>query len=637
MRAATCRTPYNRRRTFTTLVMAQGSRLSTSRNRGLIVCSALASFALAVQIVDGPARATAADPAFAEARAVAEAPPPGSRASRLVTLSVVGTNDLHGSIFPRAGRGGLALLGGYLDNLRRARAEDGGGLVLLDAGDTFQGGMESNLTEGAVVVEAYGALGYTAAAIGNHEFDFGSVDAPPPLAVRSGDPRGALKAIAARASYPMLAANLVEEQTGEPVNWPNVRPSMHTTVAGVRVGVVGVMTAAAMRATLAANVHGLRTTPLVDAIRTHATALRGAGAEAVIVVSHAGGRCAQFDAPADLSSCDETSEIFDVVRALPTALVDAVVAGHTHAGVAHVVAGVPIIEAFSGGRAFGRVDLAFDRSTRRVVGATLFPPQDLCAEVDPATNRCDATAERAAPWVPARYEGQVVTPSARVQQAMAPELARVAQMRSASLGVVLDTSLLRQGDLESALGNLFADALRASVPGADAAIANNNAIGGLRADLNAGPLTFGPFYDVFPFDNRAVTIRLSGDALRRVLAGEVARGRRGALGVSGIVVHAGCGNDNRPTVQVTRASGVAIQADETLTVVSTDFLVNGVVLSQAFTSAPVEIPHAAPIVREVVSDWLRARGGRLSASDFTSAHAGRWEQSPTVNQTCVAP
>ena len=50
--------------------------------------------------------------------------------------SVVGTADLHGRVFADDGRGGLALLGGYLANLRAARAADGGAVILLDAGDT---------------------------------------------------------------------------------------------------------------------------------------------------------------------------------------------------------------------------------------------------------------------------------------------------------------------------------------------------------------------------------------------------------------------------------------------------------------------------------------------------------------------
>src|SRR5262249_54013827 len=111
-----------------------------------------------------------------------------------LTLSIVGTNDLHGGVSPVDGRGGLALLGGYLSNLRAARAREGGAVLLLDAGDLFQGTLESNLNEGAVVVKAYNALGYAASAVGNHEFDYGPAGPATTPQSPQDDPRGALKA-----------------------------------------------------------------------------------------------------------------------------------------------------------------------------------------------------------------------------------------------------------------------------------------------------------------------------------------------------------------------------------------------------------------------------------------------------------
>ncbi len=273
--------------------------------------------------------------------AMAALAPRGGPLPDAVTLSIVGTTDLHGYVFPRDGRGGLALLGGYLANLRAARAADGGGVVLLDAGDTWLGGIESNMSEGAVVVDAYNALGYTAAAIGNHDLEYGAVDRWPFGEPSADDLRGALKARAAQARFPLLAANLLDQASGRPVAWPNVRPSVLVTVAGVRVGIVGVMTLDALSMTLAANVGGLATSPLVPAIADEATALRAGGAQIVVLVAHAGGACAAFGAPDDLTSCDDSAEIFDVARRLPHGTVDAIVAGHTHDALAHRVAGVP--------------------------------------------------------------------------------------------------------------------------------------------------------------------------------------------------------------------------------------------------------------------------------------------------------
>ena len=82
-------------------------------------------------------------------------------------LSIIGTNDVHGALAR------LPVLAGFVNNLRAARARDGGAVVVIDAGDMFQGTIESNSNEGAALIDAYNAIGYTAATVGNHEFDFG--------------------------------------------------------------------------------------------------------------------------------------------------------------------------------------------------------------------------------------------------------------------------------------------------------------------------------------------------------------------------------------------------------------------------------------------------------------------------------
>jgi 5'-nucleotidase len=553
-------------------------------------------------------------------------------------LSIVGTNDLHGNFLPNNGQGGLALLGAYLRNLRVVRSADGGGVVLLDAGDTFQGGIESNLSEGAVVVDAFNALGYTAAAIGNHEFDFGDVDHPGrdlrPLPLDGTedvgphgrrDPRGALKARAAQARYPFLAANLIDDATGRPIDWPNVKPSVLVEAAGIKVGVVGVMTIVAMRSTLAANIGGLRVAPLAPAIASEAAKLRARGATVVLVTAHAGGRCNRFDDPLDLSSCDPAAEIFEVARALPPGLVDAIVAGHSHAVVAHRVAGIPIIESFSAGRAFGRIDLVVDRDSKRVVDARLFQPQELCAHVDAAGRGCAASG------LVARYEGRDVVADETIVQAMAPALQRVRLRRAGVLDVVVDTDVRRAIDLGSPLGNLFADAMRDAVPGTDVSV-NNNGFGGLRADLPQGLLTFGRFYDVFPFDNRLVRMTLSGAELQRVFTEEVQRDRRGALAISGVRVRAVCATEGLQ-VQLARSSGVPIAPTDRLSVVTTDMLATGAVFASVAPPSGFRVLETAPIAREVVAGWLRGRG-RIREEQFVDSDHRRWDYDDRLLSTC---
>ena len=440
-----------------------------------------------------------------------------------MTLSIVGTSDLHGAAFPRNGLGGLPLLAGYVNNLRAARASDGGAVLLIDSGDTFQGGVESNLSEGALVVDAYNAMGYTAEAVGNHDFDFGSVDSPTARQL-PGDLRGALKARAAQARYPFLAANLIDDATGRPVEWPNVRPSVLVDAAGIKVGIVGVMTIDALRSTLAANVQGLRIAPLGPTIAAEASKLRAAGAEVVIVASHAGGRCDRFDQPADLSSCDSESEIFQVARSLPRGLVDVIAAGHTHGGLAHQVDGIGIIQPFSRGQAFGRVDVVFDRRTRSVARIQLFAPRQICAQQDPddrELRRRDRIgvcrrSTKEEPSRPIRRSSRrwrrrsSAFMSSRQQRSASPLMPRF--VASATSDRRSETSLPRRSATRCRARTLRSSTTRRAV---------------CRADLPDGPITFGRLYDVFPFDNRIARITLSGAELGRWLAGEIRQGRRG--------------------------------------------------------------------------------------------------------------
>ena len=121
-----------------------------------------------------------------------------------ITISVIGTNDVHGALLPVDGNRGLTTFSGYVDNLRTARAEDGGAVVLIDAGDMWQGTLESNLSEGATVVAAYNVMGYDAVTIGNHEFDFGPAGERATPASETDDARGALKLRAQEADFPLL-------------------------------------------------------------------------------------------------------------------------------------------------------------------------------------------------------------------------------------------------------------------------------------------------------------------------------------------------------------------------------------------------------------------------------------------------
>ena len=541
---------------------------------------------------------------------------PASSASALpearpVEITLIGTSDLHGHLTT------LPLLGGYLSVVR---ARNPGGVVLVDAGDMFQGTLESNTNEGSAVIDAYLKLGYDAVAIGNHEFDYGPVgeastvrkDAKPGPEM---DPRGALKARAAQASgaFPLLAANLLED--GHPLAWPSVAPSVVVTKQGISIGIIGVTTKGTLTTTISANVVGLRVTPLADAIAEQARALRAKGVKLVIVAAHAGGECTKNDVPTDLSSCDDASEIFEVARQLPAGAVQAIVAGHSHKSIAHEVAGIPILQSGAYGTAFGRLDFTIDPASGAVLEARIHPPEPVSRG--------------------GLFEGAATVPSSDVEQAIAPAIEGARARRAESLNVTLSAPFPAKYHEESALGNLVTGLLLAAEPGAEIAVTNG---GGLRADLPAGPLTYGSLYDTLPFDNRIARLTMTGRVLRDTLERDLT-GKTGILSLAGARVEGRCaGGKLAVDIFVTSKKKVErkLGDDDRVVIVTNEFLATG---GDDFGRAEqVEIDETGPPFRDPLAALLKKRGGTLKPEEWLSAGKPRLRlPGPKGATICDAP
>lgn len=512
----------------------------------------------------------------AQAAAAVAAPPPEP-----IRLTVVGTNDVHGWVAPHrtslkggleVREGGAATFAGYV---ARLRADNPGGVVLLDGGDMFQGTLVSNLGEGAVVIDVYNHLGYTAACVGNHEFDYGPVG-PSPVPRKAGeDPLGALKERIKQARFPILSANTREAATGQRPAWLGNDGTHLVTMNGVKVGIIGLTTPSTPETTNPTNVVSLRFEPLTPAILEGARSLRERGAEVVLGVAHAGGRCPKLDNPRDMSSCElNNGEIYSVLEPLPPGTLDALVAGHTHQVMGHFIHGVPVIETNGLGRMFGYIELFVDPVSRKVLPerTRIQAAIPLCVQVDQASGSCDGRKLRdqaEVKLVPATFLGAPVVPDAAVETLIAPALAHVEQEQRRELGVTVPVALKRDYNAESPIGSMLADSLRAAAS-ADVAMMNP---GGLRADLDAGPLTFGDIYEVLPFDNTVSLVSMTGEELQRLL--QLVFSGRGVFQVSGLKVSlAKCPGPQR-FQGATLANGKPLQPGKLYRVAMPDFLARG--------------------------------------------------------------
>jgi 5'-nucleotidase len=533
----------------------------------------------------------------------------------LVVITVMGTNDAHGELIPRPGRGGMTTFSGYVAAVRDARSADGA-LLLVDAGDMWQGTLESNLNEGYAVVEAYNAMGYAASAVGNHEFDFGPLGPKSIAETNEDNPQGALRVRADEASFPLLASNLIDAETGEIVAWNNVQASTMVERARVQIGIIGVLTESTPATTIAANTRGIRIAPLADAIEKQARLLRESGAALIVVVAHAGSRCLEFDDPFDTSSCEMSGEVMQVANALPAGLVDHIVAGHVHEGIAHDVNGIAVTASYSNTRAFSRVDFTVDRRSGEIVERRVYPPQEICVEETVG---------------PCEYEGRPVTPMPEVV-AIAERAHGVAARREAEkLGVYLETPMTLHTRPESILGNLMTDAV---LEASDADISLHNVYGGIRAELPEGELTYGSVFRMFPFDNRIAVIDMAGRDVRRIIEQQAHSENRPA-GFSGMRVFVSC-NADQMSIRMLRPNGSEITDDDILKVMANDFLLLGGddIFTPVMPEGGFAMPNGMPMVRDVLVDWFKSHAGRMHADDFYDPQALRWNRPDPMPPEC---
>lgn len=566
------------------------------------------------------------------------------------TIVIGGTNDIHGGIVPlqlktREPEGqisisyeaaGLSTLASYIRILQK---EYGPKFLWLDAGDHFQGTIESNSAKGAPMTQFFNAMRLHAAGIGNHEFDYG---AEPQSKYGPEDHLGALKARMEEAQYPYLLANILDRNSNRYPDFPNYKPSTIFQVGGLKVGVLAVTTTEAARTTLPTNIKTLKFTPLLESTIRESEQLKKQGAEVIVLIAHAWIRCGSGKMPEHTfirkqedpqGECATQMDLVELMNQLPEGTVDAVVSGHSHQVIHHWIRGVPIIQGGASARYINLIYLTYDYKNQKLRKdlTRIEGPIPICPKV--FQNQGDCNGDRPAPkngrgpLVKPEFHRVTIEPDSEIETLMAPTIVNSAKIKAeviARAERMLDQDRFR----ECAVGNLVADAIRDRAK-ADVGLVNS---GGIRSGLEAGEITYGDVFRVLPFDNYVATLRVTGHELKTII--RVAEsGSRGFPAVSGIKLklidlkYDAPSNDldgdrkiepweiNRlKEIRLVRRDSdgeieeVPINDQKFYTLATLDFLVlGGDDLSWALSKIPHQrISYDSRLLRDVVTDYLRA-------------------------------
>ncbi len=458
-------------------------------------------------------------------------------------LTLLHTNDTHAAHDPSStGDGGVARQATVVNQIRA----EGGNVLLVDAGDRFTGSLFHQQYRGADQIQIMNALGYDVMTLGNHEFD---------------DGEDVLLSFLSGLEFPAVAAN---------IEWGPfadidalVSPYVVLEIGGQQIGVVGLTTIDTPTASSPSP--EVTFTDYLPAVEGAVAELTEQGINKIILLTHTG-------VELDLELLPQLSGIDVVVGGHSHTLLSSVYRAsgdyNTNPISAETAAGEPIfyVQAGSNNVYLGRLNVVFDAAGL-------------------------VTSASGDPILLSRY----IAPDPAMVAILDALRDPIDELRATEIGA--EASELLVGDRrvcrleECALGNLIADAMIAGAS-TDATIAILNG-GGIRANIDAGPITLGEVLTVLPFGNLLATMDLTGADVVAALEN----------GVSGIRVTDGVISRDGAGGRFPQVSGIRFSFDPNLEAGSR--VSNVEVLNADGTYSPIDLEAVYSVV---TNDFMR-RGG----------------------------
>ena len=408
------------------------------------------------------------------------------------TLHVIHINDLHSRIEPinrfdstcsaednAEGKcfGGVARVKTMIDQLRAEL--DGENVIVVDAGDQYQGSLMYTTYKGDVEAEMMEKIGFDVMAVGNHEFDDGD--------------EGLLKLVD-NVSFPVISGNLDVSQSN--ILAGKVQNHVVLEVGGEKIGIISALATDTVETSSPSEAVIFQDE--IDSMAADVAALTEEGVTKIIGLTHVG-------LPRDI----------EIAAAVPG--LDAIVGGHSHTylsasdpdrqGAYPTFVSqedgtlVPVVQAYAYSKYVGHLELNFDEE-----GNLTYAAGD--------TILLDASVDE---------DAEIV---ARVAELVGPiEEMKTRVVAEAAEAIEGSRDVCRA--MECPMGNLVADAMLDRVKDQGVQIAIQNG-GGLRASIDAGEVTMGEVLTVLPFQNTLSTFEVTGAQILAALENGVSQVEDGA-------------------------------------------------------------------------------------------------------------
>ncbi len=517
---------------------------------------------------------------------------------------ILHSNDVHGQIDGYA----------YIAALKTELEGRGAEVILADAGDFSQGDPNVSVSKGASAVEMMNAAGYTVAAPGNHELDYGYDQ---------------MIANLKDAKFQVVCANILKD--GEASFAPNY---VYTTKSGVKLGFFGLDTPEAQTKTNPALIKGVTvlnnsngTTALYDCAKQQVADLKAAGADLVIGLWHLG---------VDDESAPDGHRSVDVFA--KTEGIDLVIDGHSHTV---MTAGENGVSVQSTGTKFENIGVVvIDDASKTIESRFLLPTKVMGGE-----------------------DGKTVVSELPKDETVAAAAKKISDEINAKLGAVFAKSEVElNGEKapgnrtqETNNGDLITEAMRwivlkdegsVTVPAENVVAITNG--GGIRAKIAVGDVTMKDINTVLPFGNTVTVVYVTGAELLEALEAST-YSTPGAVGgypqTTGIKftldatkaydanaeTYPGSsyyGPKSIQRVTIDSINGKAFDKNATYAVITNNFCAAGGDTYYAFAAASAQFDTGIPLDEAVMAYVEQELGGVISAAKYAQ---------PRGDQTIILP
>ncbi len=251
--------------------------------------------------------------------------------AEIVPLTILHTNDLHAHLLSQKnGQGGAARIAGYMKKVREQEQY----VLNLNAGDMISGTPVSSMFKGDPIFRVLNHWGLDAAALGNHEFDYGW---------------DRIRRYQDIAAFPLLCANAYTTGTDGMKHLIADEEYKIFTFGNVRIGVISVVAEWTPNMTVKEAVRGITFLPSIETLQRLVPVV-SKQADIVIALTHVGYRH-------DRTIAEEVDGI------------DLIIGGHSHTVLKEIqkVRNIPILQAGDDGLYVGRIDIRADTETDSIV------------------------------------------------------------------------------------------------------------------------------------------------------------------------------------------------------------------------------------------------------------------------------